>query len=168
MNKVVLAGRLVKDPELKATANGVSVCTFTVACDRRYTQNGERQADFISCIAWRQSGEFVARYFKKGNRIIIDGSIQTRSWDDGGSKHYATEVVVDHVEFGESSASQTRMGADERLTTPMSTPPASAREERSASGMRWTAGESSAGQKGVKPAGDIDGFIPVSGEDLPF
>lgn len=103
MNRVVLVGRLARDPELRTTASGISVCNFTVACDRRYAQNGERQADFINCIAWRQSGEFVSRYFTKGHRIALEGSIQTRSWDDqNGNKRYATEVVVDHVEFAQS------------------------------------------------------------------
>lgn len=138
MNKVVLVGRLTKDPELRATASGVSVCSFTVAVDRRYTQNGERQADFISCIAWRQSGEFVARYFTKGNRIALEGSIQTRSWDDGGNKHYATEVVVDHVEFAQSKGESNGGGH---------APQAAASPE---------------------PSGNIDGFMPVTGEDLPF
>ena len=104
MNRVVLVGRLVKDPELRTTPSGVSVCNFTVACDRRFARQGEeRQADFINCIAWRQTGEFVSKYFVKGNRIALDGSIQTRSWDDqNGNKRYATEVVVDHVEFAQS------------------------------------------------------------------
>lgn len=104
INRVVLVGRLTKDPEARTTQSGVTVCNFTVACDRPYVKQGEeRQADFINCIAWRQTGEFVSKYFVKGNRIALDGSIQTRSWDDkNGNKRYATEVVVDHVEFAQS------------------------------------------------------------------
>ena len=104
MNKVILVGRLVKDPELRATQSGVSVCSFTVACDRRYQKPGEeRQADFINCIAWRQQADFICKFFTKGMRIALDGSIQTRSWDAGdGTKRYATEVVVDHAEFAQS------------------------------------------------------------------
>lgn len=104
MNKVILVGRLTKEPELRATQSGVNVCSFTVACDRRFQKEGEeRQADFINCIAWRQQAEFISKYFTKGTRIALDGSIQTRSWDDSeGNKRYATEVVVDHVEFAQS------------------------------------------------------------------
>ena len=104
MNRVVLVGRLTANPETRTTPSGVTVCNFTVACDRPYVKQGEeRQADFINCIAWRQTGEFVSKYFVKGNRIALDGSIQTRSWDDkNGNKRYATEVVVDHVEFAQS------------------------------------------------------------------
>lgn len=104
INRVVLVGRLTANPETRTTQNGVAVCNFTVACDRRFAKQGEeRQADFINCIAWRQTGEFVSKYFVKGNRIALDGSIQTRSWyDQNGNKRYATEVVVDHVEFAQS------------------------------------------------------------------
>lgn len=143
MNKVILVGRLARDPELRTTPSGVNVCNFTVACDRRFAQNGERQADFISCIAWRQSGEFVARYFKKGDRIALDGSIQTRSWDDAnGNKRYATEVVVDHVEFAQSKNEGGGYSAPEAPGIAPAAPSA--------------------------PAGDIDGFMPIEEEDLPF
>lgn len=108
MNKVILVGRLTKDPEMRITQNGTNVCSFCVACDRRYSQNGERQADFIHCVAWRQCAEFISKYFKKGNRIALDGSMQTRSWeDDSGVKHYATEVIVEHAEFCERKQEQT-------------------------------------------------------------
>jgi single-strand DNA-binding protein len=103
VNRVVLVGRLTKDPELRGTTSGVSVCTFTVACDRAYVQNGERQADFISCIAYRKNAEFINQYFRKGYRIALDGSIRTRTWDDtSGNRHYATEVLVDRAEFAQS------------------------------------------------------------------
>lgn len=96
-------GRLTKDPETRTTPNGVTVCNFTIACDRPYKSGNGPDADFINCIAWRQTGEFVSKYFVKGNRIALDGSIQTRSWDDkNGNKRYATEVVVDHAEFAQS------------------------------------------------------------------
>ncbi len=104
MNKVILVGRLVRDPELRTTQAGTSVCNFTVACDRRYQKEGEeRQADFINCIAWRQQADFISKFFSKGTRIALEGSIQTRSWDDDeGNRRYATEVIVDHVEFAQS------------------------------------------------------------------
>ena len=88
MNKVILVGRLTKDPELRATTSGIPVCSFTVACDRRYVKQGEeRKADFINCIAWRQAGESISKYFVKGNRIALEGSIQTRTWQDADGKN---------------------------------------------------------------------------------
>lgn len=169
MNKVILLGRMVRDAELKMTASGASVCAFSVACDRPYTQDGERKADFINCVAWRQQAEFIAKHFRKGDRIALDGSIQTRSWNDqNGNKRYATEVIVDHAEFGGSSASQDRMGADERLTAPMSTPPASARGERSASGTRWTAAQSKGEQGGGQaPARQGQATAPATAAQKP-
>ena len=103
MNKVILIGRLTKDPEVKMTQSQVSVCTFTVAVERRFKDaNGERQADFISCVAWRQQAELLGKYFQKGSRIAIVGNIQTRSYEVDGQRRYATEVMVDEIEFVES------------------------------------------------------------------
>lgn len=104
MNKVELVGRLVKDPEVKLTSNQTKFCSFTIAVDRRFKDaNGQRQADFISCIAWKQTAEFIQKYFHKGNRIGICGSIQTRNYDDqNGQKHFITEVLAEEVEFVES------------------------------------------------------------------
>ena len=105
MNKVELVGRLTKDPEVKLTSNQTQFCNFTVAVDRRFKDaNGQRQADFINCVAWRQTAVFIQKYFHKGNRIGLVGSIQTRSYDDqSGQKKFITEVVVDEAEFVESS-----------------------------------------------------------------
>lgn len=104
MNKVILVGRLVKDPEVKTTQNQISVCSFTIAVDRKYkTAAGERQSDFISCVAWRQLADLLGRYFEKGSRIGLVGNLQSRSYDDAnGHKVYVTEVVVDEIEFVES------------------------------------------------------------------
>ncbi|MCQ2487103.1 MAG: single-stranded DNA-binding protein [Clostridia bacterium] len=101
INNVVLMGRLTAEPELKTTGSGVSVLSFTVAVDRSYQKAGtERQADFINCVAWRQTAEFIGRYFRKGQMIALTGSIQTRSYDDrDGKKRYVTEVVVDNASF---------------------------------------------------------------------
>ncbi len=109
MNKVILIGRLTKDPELRYTASNIAYCQFTVAVDRRYkSENGQQTADFIGVAAWRQTAEFVSKYFSKGNKIGITGSIQTRTWDDKeGQKHYITEVVADEVEFVESKKKET-------------------------------------------------------------
>lgn len=140
INRVVLVGRLTANPETRTTQNGVAVCNFTVACDRRFVKQGEeRQADFINCIAWKQTGEFVSKYFVKGNRIALDGSIQTRSWDDkNGNKRYATEVVVDHVEFAQSK------------------------------GEGQAAEQTAAQTAPSEPTGDIDGFVPIEDDLLPF
>ena len=97
-------GRLTADPELRQSVNGISTCNFSVAVDRGYKdQNGERQTDFISCTAWRQTAEFICRYFSKGKMIGIEGALRTRNYDDKrypDVKHYVTEVLVDHAYFG--------------------------------------------------------------------
>lgn len=104
MNKAILMGRLTADPELRTTQSNISVCSFTLAVDRRFkNQSGERETDFIPIVAWRQTAEFVARYFGKGARIALVGSIQPRSWDDdNGVRHYRTEVIADEVYFADS------------------------------------------------------------------
>ena len=104
MNKVILVGRLTADPELRQTQSGIASCRFTVACDRRFADKntGERQADFISCTAWRQTAEFVSRYFNKGKLICVEGSLRTGSYQDRNHSdvtHYTTDVFVDNVEF---------------------------------------------------------------------
>ena len=102
-NLVVLTGRLTADPELKTTASGISVTTFSIAVNRRYRAGDETETDFINIVAWRQSAEFVAKYFKKGNLIGIEGSIQTRRYQDkNGNNRTAFEVVANNVQFVES------------------------------------------------------------------
>ena len=101
-NKVIIGGRLTADPELKTTPSGISVTSFTIAVNRRYGgRNGEEStADFISVTAWRQTAEFITRYFRKASSICVMGSLQTRNWtDNNGVKHYATEVVADEAYF---------------------------------------------------------------------
>ncbi len=104
MNKAILMGRLTKDPELRTTSNNISVCTFTLAVDRNYkNRDGERQADFIPVVTWRQTAEFAHRNFVKGQRVAVVGSIQTRHYDDqSGQRRYITEVVADEVHFADS------------------------------------------------------------------
>jgi single-strand DNA-binding protein len=105
LNKVVLGGRLTSEPELKTTPSGVSVISFTVAVNRRFSKDGETQADFIRVTAWRQTAEFVSKFFHKGSSICITGSIQTRSWtDNNGTKRYETEVVADEAIFVDSKS----------------------------------------------------------------
>lgn len=104
MNKVILVGRLTADPELRQTQSGISSCRFNVAVDRRFADKntGERQADFISCTAWRQTAEFVSRYFNKGKLICVEGSLRNNNYQDKNHPdvtHYTTDVQVDNVEF---------------------------------------------------------------------
>lgn len=101
VNHVVLVGRLTKDIELRKTNSGASVCSFTVAIDRRFQsqQQGAQTADFISCIAWRQSADFLANYAGKGTIVSVEGRIQTRSYDGQNGKVYVTEVVADNVQI---------------------------------------------------------------------
>ncbi len=99
-NKVILGGRMTADPELKTTQSGIYVTNFTIAVNRKGKSD---TADFINIIAWRQTAEFVAKYFKKGSSICITGNIQTRTWtDNSGNKRYATEVIADEITFVDS------------------------------------------------------------------
>ncbi|MCM1226555.1 MAG: single-stranded DNA-binding protein [Clostridium sp.] len=107
LNKVILMGRLTADPELRQTPSGVSSCRFTVAIDRPYKskESGERQADFIRVTTWRQTAEFVSRYFSKGKMIIVEGSIRNNDYtDQNGVRHYSMDVQADNVSFGESKS----------------------------------------------------------------
>ncbi len=106
INNVVLMGRLVATPELRSTGTGVSVASFTIAVERAFAKAGEqRQADFIDCVAWRQTAEFITRYFQKGSMIAVTGNIQTRNFEDkNGNKRKAVEVVVDNASFCGSKA----------------------------------------------------------------
>ncbi len=105
LNRVILFGRLTKDPELRQTQSGVAVARFTVACDRQFAdkQTGKREADFIECVAWRNTAEFVSRYFTKGAAITVEGTLQNNNFEDkNGVKHYGYVVVADQVGFGGS------------------------------------------------------------------
>jgi len=109
INNVVLMGRITHDLELKSTANGVNVVSFTLAVERSYAPQGEkRQADFIDCVAWRNTAEFITRYFSKGSMIAVTGEIQTRSYEDkNGNKRKAVEIVVNNASFcGEKKNTQ--------------------------------------------------------------
>ena len=100
MNKALLVGRLTREPELKTTGSGTSVCTFSLAVQRKYKNaDGEYEADFINCVAWRNQAEFLAKFFNKGSMVGIVGSIQTRNYEKNGQRVYITEVVADEVEF---------------------------------------------------------------------
>lgn len=104
MNKVILMGRLTADPELRYTTSNIPVCRFSIAVDRPYQKQGEeRQADFFRVTAWRTTGEFVSRYFKKGARILVEGSLQNNTYDDNqGVRHYSVDVIAERVYFADS------------------------------------------------------------------
>jgi single-strand DNA-binding protein len=106
LNHITIMGRLTKDPELRRTGSGVAVASFTVAVDRDFAPNGgEKETDFIDCVAWRQTGEFVSKYFGKGRMIVVSGRLQIRSWTDkDGNKRRTAEVVADNCYFGDSKS----------------------------------------------------------------
>ena len=113
LNKVILMGRLTADPELRQTPSGVSSCRFSVAVNRNYTskETGERQTDFINVVAWRNTAEFVSRYFSKGKMIIVEGSLRNNNYtDQNGVKHYSMDVQADNVSFGESKSASPSNG----------------------------------------------------------
>lgn len=166
LNKVILMGRLTADPELRQTPNGISTCQFTVAVDRNFTpQGGERQADFITVVAWRQTAEFVSRYFAKGRMICVEGNLRTRTYDDKrypDVRHYVTEVYADSVYFtgekvqqGGGSYGGGNSGgnyAPQQFAQPASQQPAPTQEPNTAVSF-----------------GNLDEFEEVIGEDnLPF
>ena len=104
-NKVILMGRLTADPELKQTQSGTAVTSFNLAVDRKYNKDEEKKCDFISIVAWKQTAEFICKYFKKGSAILLCGELQTRSWEDKeGNKRNVTEVVANEVSFCEAKS----------------------------------------------------------------
>lgn len=114
MNKVILIGRLTKDPELKKTNSGLSYVQFNLAVNRNYTnKSGEKQADFINCVAWRTQADNLVKYIRKGGLIGVEGEIQTRTYDDkNGIKKYITEVLCNSIEFLESKSQQSKTSYD--------------------------------------------------------
>ena len=151
MNKVILMGRLTKDPELRYTSNNnTAVCSFSLAVDRRFSKPGEeKQADFFNVVAWRNQAEFCGKYFNKGLKVVVVGSLQNRTWDDTeGKKHYITEVIADEVYFAES-----------RKSGEGGAPP---HRPSGATGSSGSASPSGGGQPD-------DGFYPMDEDDeLPF
>lgn len=135
MNKTILVGRLTADPELRQTQSGVASCRFTVAVDRKFADknSGEKQSDFITCVAWRQTAEFVSRYFNKGKMIALEGSLRTGKYQDKNHEdvtHYTTEVYVDNVEFvgGKGDGGQQTQTTPAKVETTSTTPIESASE----------------------------------------
>ena len=147
MNKAILVGNLTRDPEIRTTPSGVSVCTFTLAINRRFVnQQGVREADFINVVAWRQQADFVGRYMSKGSKCAVVGSIQTRSYDaQDGSKRYVTEVVADEVESLSSGGGNRPMRNDD---IPLPPEPS--------------------GNMGSSMSGGMPGMQEVDDDELPF
>lgn len=157
LNIVAIMGRLVHDPELKTTQQGTSVCSFRIACDRSYSKPGEqRQADFIDVVPWRQTAEFVSKYFQKGSMIAIEGSLQTRQYQDKqGSNRTAVEVLANHIGFAGPKAAEKPAVRDFDQQTKNYTNEAK------------TAQNAPQGQQYAQ--GDADDFIDVTDDgDLPF
>lgn len=126
LNIVALMGRLVAEPELRHTPSGVATCTFRIAVDRSYSKDGERKADFIDIVTWRQTAEFVCKYFHKGNMIAVNGSIQTRNYEDkNGNKRTAFEVVAEGVHFASTAREAPNVDA-QRTPEPFKTNAAAA------------------------------------------
>lgn len=151
MNKVFLIGNLVRDPEVRATQSGISVCNFTVAVNRRFKkENGEQETDFLNVIAWRQLAELCSKYLAKGRKIAVTGSIQTRTYEaKDGSKRTAWDIVADEVEFLSPQNQQSNT--------------------QSAPGAYTTAASKDSGTAYVpQPHNDFGGFTQVDDEELPF
>ena len=152
LNHITIMGRLTRDPELRRTGSGIAVASFTVAVDRDFggRDGGEKETDFIDCVAWRQTGEFVSKYFTKGSMIVVSGRLQIRGWTDkDGNKRRSAEVVADNLYFGDS------------------------RRDNGGEGGSYTGGNSgySAPAGGyAAPVGGASGFAEIDEEDgdLPF
>ena len=152
MNKVILMGRLTRDPELRQTTSGIQVCSFSVAVNRRFAKEGQQSADFINCTAWRQQAEFICKYFHQGSMIALVGSLQSRSWENQeGKRQYSTDVVVDEVYFTGSRQDSQTGGSGGNYAAPQPAAPASSADSA---------------------LGDLDsmGFQTIDGseDDLPF
>lgn len=106
MNKVILMGRLTKDPEVRYTNGGKTIGSFSIAVDRRFKSEGQPEADFFTCVTFGKQAEFVEKYLKKGTKILLGGQIQNNNYEKDGVKHYNTQIVVDEIEFAESKKTQ--------------------------------------------------------------
>lgn len=111
LNKIIVCGRMTADPEMRSTPQGKNVTSFTLAVDRDFKQNGEKETDFINCVAWNNTADFVARYFSKGNLAIVSGRLQTRRYEtQDGQKRTATEVIAENVYFCEGKKDKEETG----------------------------------------------------------
>lgn len=150
LNKVILMGNLTADPEVKMTAQGTSVCSFSLAVNRRFAKQGEQSVDYINISCWRASAEFVGKYAKKGNSLVVCGSLQTRNYTNSqGQKVYVTEVVADEVSFAGNNNAQNN-GGQPRVSVP------------NANGNNYTPSAYGGNQQGFEPI-EMD-----NSTDLPF
>ncbi len=125
MNKVIIIGRLCADPEFRQTTSGIPVCRIRIAVNRPKQKDKEQQADFIGCTAWRQTAEFISRYFSKGSKIIVEGSLRNNDYtDNNGVKHYSMDVLIENVEFGESKGTSSGSQQPQSNYTPAAQPQA--------------------------------------------
>lgn len=150
MNKVILIGRLTKDPELRMTSSGIASTSFTVAVNRNFTnQSGEREADFINCVAWRKQAENLSKYCQKGAQVAVDGRIQVRNYDaQDGTKRYVTEVIADNITFLSSKAGNDVSGYTNQSSSVQEDTPTTSVEE--------------------DPFKDFGSEVVLSDDDLPF
>lgn len=160
LNRAIIMGRVTANPELRQTQGGVSVLSFTVAVDSRFTnQNGERQTNFIHCVAWRHTAEFISKYFVKGQMIAIDGSLQSRSYvDKNGNNRSVLELVVENVSFCGSKAENEAVRARSGMVA-----------QKMESGSTNTSTDTTADGFSVDDVEGIEGFEELSTDDeLPF
>ena len=153
INNVVLVGRLVKDPDLRYSGNGVAVANFTIACNRPFSnQQGERETDFVSCVTWRKQAENLANYMSKGSQIGVEGRIQTRNYENNeGQRVFVTEVVADNIQFLESKNEQRQPQTNVSTNSNVNTP----QDNKNA-------------QNGSNPFSDKGAPTDISDDDLPF
>lgn len=167
MNKVILVGRITKDPELKRTNSDIPYVQFTIAVNRLYqNKNGEKTADFISCVAWRATAELLAKYIRKGSQIGVEGSIQTRTYDDqNGIRRYITEVVCDNIHFLEPRRQGDEAQGQYRSSdySPYDVPE---RDQRSSYQSPFD--DKKASSKNTSPFEDVKSDFDISDDDLPF
>lgn len=165
LNRVILMGRLTADPELRKTASDLSVTSFTLAVDRNYGKGADRQTDFINCVAWRQTAEFISRYFSKGRLMALEGSLQVRNYvDKNENKRQAVEVLVDQVYFAESKGASAAPSVPDDFGPP---PPSSRPHGTSAAPMASSAPTAPAFGYSSGTAEDFE-EVSDDEEDLPF
>lgn len=168
LNRVILMGRLTADPELRKTASDLSVTSFTLAVDRNYGKGADRQTDFINCVAWRQTAEFISRYFSKGRLMAVEGSLQVRNYvDKNGNKRQAVEVLVDQAFFADSKNSAPSSSAVDDFGPP---PPPSRSYGSSAAPAATSFQQNAPAASFGYSSGSAEDFEEVSEdeEDLPF
>ena len=170
INNVVLVGRLTRDPDLRTTGSGISVATFTLAVDRQYTNSqGERGADFISCVIWRKAAENFVNFTSKGSLVGIQGRLQSRSYDNkDGQRVYVTEVIVDNFSLLESRRDRENRQANGGNFTPQSNTAPSTNNFGGNSAPNTNNATPSSGTQAQDPFADSGNSIDISEDDLPF